>query len=83
MVAIRLVESNRGKQFLETTKRYDVIFRGEVFCQLYFNMRGYVGYLPCPPDEGETTPGNLLIGEKGISEYRREIARLNREWAKT
>jgi len=58
---------------LETKMRYDVVLNGQVVGDLYFNMTGYVGYLPTP--EGR----KLDIGERGISAFRREIAALNRE----
>ena len=57
------------------------MFRGRNYGELYFNMTGYTGsYLPCP---GATpgTPAPLHIGEKAISAYRKEVARLNRQWA--
>ena len=71
---IRLVKSRRGLHVCETKPRYDVLFNGKLFDQLWFNMTGYVGYLPCPDG------GRLTIGECSISEYRREVAKLNREF---
>lgn len=59
---------------LERHDRYDVELSGRIVGQLYFNLRGYVGVLPVP--EG----GNLTIGEQPITAYRREVAKLNREW---
>lgn len=53
--------------------RYDVLLNGEPVSELYFNMRGYRGTLPLP---GDTF---IDIGERPLSEYRREIARINRE----
>jgi len=81
MKAITLVETRRGMQICETTPRYDVFFRGKFFDQLYFNMRGYVGYLPCPSDNKDMV-AKLHIGERGISAYKKEITTLNKEWAK-
>ncbi len=78
MKAITLVETRRGMQICETTPRYDVFFRGKFFDQLYFNMRGYVGYLPCPDEDYGI--GKLYIGEKGISAYKKEITTLNKKW---
>jgi hypothetical protein len=79
--AIELIETREGCAILEKTPRYIVIFRGHKFGELYFNMTGFTGsYLPFPvslPDK----PAALDIGEKPISAYRKEIARLNREWA--
>jgi hypothetical protein len=54
--------------------RYIVMLDGKEFSDLYFNMRGYRGYLPVP--EG----GNLDLGEKSIGAYRAQVKRLNREF---
>ena len=79
--AIELIETRKGCAILETRFRYIVMFRDRKYGELYFNMTGYTGsYLPCPG----LTPGTsvpLHIGEKAISAYRKEIVRLNREWA--
>ena len=79
--AIQLVENRKDRAMLEKESRWDVLLNGIKFGQLYFNMRGYVGYLPTPPSEGQTTPGKLTIGEKGLRAYRKEVAQLNQEWA--
>ena len=52
---------------------YDLLLNGEVVGDVYFNMTGYVGTLPQPDGTGFTP------GETGISAYRTEIARINRE----
>jgi hypothetical protein len=79
--AIELIETREGCAILEETPRYIVMFRGHRHGELYFNMTGYTGvYLPCPgPEPGKPLP--LDIGERPISVYRREVARLNRAWA--
>lgn len=59
---------------METTSRYKVMLRGEVFGELYYNMRGFVGCLPLPGGQ------KLDIGERPIAEFRREVARINREF---
>lgn len=136
--AIEIVISRKNVQILETTPRYDVLLFGVVVDQLYFNMKGYRGYLPAPlekpPAKGEkrgecnrtacnlpnaiwynsstrmyyctacahkinnahpdnkglctltNAPGrvpfaNVDIGEKSISAFRKEAAKLNKEWA--
>lgn len=79
--AIVLVQTRRGCQMMEKEDRYDVMFNGELFDQLYFNMRGYVGYLPSPPDTPGGKPMKMNIGEKGISAFKKEVANLNKEWA--
>ena len=72
--AVRLVETTRGRHMLETTKRYRITLFGEDAGELYFNMRGYVGALPLPGGK------SIDIGERPISDYRREVARINREF---
>lgn len=70
---ITLVKTRQGCSPLEVEPRYNVMLNGVLFDQLYFNLKGYVGYLPTP--EGR----KLTIGERGISAYKKEIARLNKE----
>jgi hypothetical protein len=81
MPAIELVETRQGCQLLESHPRYIVMFRGKPYGELYFNMRGYTGcYLPAPG----STQGKVAcrdIGERGIGAVRKEVAKLNREWA--
>jgi len=72
---IKLVKTTRNCQMLERTPRYDVILNDKTVGQLYFNMRGYVGTLPLPDGS------QLDIGECSITEYRKEVAKLNRERA--
>lgn len=70
--SLKLVKNN-NRQMLETTPRYDVVLNGAAVGELYFNTRGYVGYLP-------TVQGSKMdIGERGISAFRKEVAILNRE----
>ncbi len=76
---ITLVETRRGCEMMESTPRFDVMFRGEKFDQLSFNMTGYVGYLPSVQPDGRVL--NLNIGERGIGAYRKEVAALNKELA--
>lgn len=52
---------------------YDLILNGSVVGEIYFNMTGYVGVLPEPGGPG------ISIGERGISAYRSEISRINRD----
>jgi|694.fasta_scaffold04177_16 hypothetical protein len=70
---IKLVKTTRGCQMLERTPRYDVLVDGKLFDQLYFNMKGYVGTLPLPDGS------RLSIGECSVTEYKKEVAKLNRE----
>jgi hypothetical protein len=70
---LSLQETRRGCAICETTPRYNVVLNGETVGQLYFNMRGYVGSLPTPSGAW------LAMPESGVSAYRREVARLNRE----
>ena len=78
MKTITLQETRQGCEICEKEPRYNVIFRGKVYCQLYFNMTGYVGYLPAPFNNGTTI--RFDIGERPISVFRKEIAKLNKEW---
>ena len=48
---IKIVEAPRKRSMCETKMRYDVMLNGEVFDTLYFNTRGYLGYLPLPGGE--------------------------------
>lgn len=69
------LEERSGRHILERTPRYDILVNGIRKGELYFNMTGYVGYLP-------TVHGhNMDIGERGISAFRKEVVQLNREAA--
>jgi hypothetical protein len=72
---IRLVETRRGCAVAERYPRYDVLLNGVLYGQLYFNTKGYVGYLPTPNGAA------LNIGEHPIATYRKEVSRLNREYS--
>jgi hypothetical protein len=79
--AIELIETRQGCAILEEKPRYIVMFRGQRYGELYFNMTGYTGcYLPSPGPKSDE-PVRFYIGERGISAYRREIAKFNRAWA--
>lgn len=74
--AITLRERPDRRAICETKMRYDVLLHGNVVGDLYFNMTGYTGVnLPLPGG------GSLYLGEQGIAGVRREIAKVNREWA--
>jgi hypothetical protein len=73
--AIELIETRQGCEMLESTPRYNVMLRGVKVDQLFYNMRGYVGNLPTPDGS------SLYVPESGISRFRREAAKLNREFA--
>ncbi len=70
---LSLREAPHKRAICETKMRYDVLLNGQRVGELYFNMRGYCGYLPLPDGT------NLDIGERGISSFRSEIRRINRE----
>jgi len=81
MQAIQITETSRGKAICEKTPRFQIHFNGKWWGDpLYFNIKGYVGVLPCPNKDGTT--GKLVIGERPISFYRKEIKNLNKEWKK-
>lgn len=75
MIAIRLVRTRRGCAVCERQDRYDVLLFGKLVGQLYYNLRGYVGTLPTPSGH------SLVFGEAGIATFKREAARLNREFS--
>lgn len=72
--AITLRPAPHRKAICECEMPYDVLLHGQVFGELYFNLRGYRGYLPTPDGK------KLDIGEKTLAAYKREIAVLNREF---
>ena len=68
-------EQRPGRHILEREPRYAVLVNGVPQGELYYNMRGYVGFLP-------TVQGDMMdIGEKGIASFRREASLLNKEAA--
>jgi hypothetical protein len=73
--AIELIETRQGCEMLESTPRYNVMLKGVKVDQLFYNMRGYVGNLPTPDGS------SLYVPESGIARFRREVAKLNREFA--
>lgn len=82
--AVTIVENRKDMAMLETTPHFDVMLNGVWYFKLYFNMTGYSGYLPLPPradSENQRRAVPLSVGEGGISRYRKELPRLNREWA--
>lgn len=71
------LREKKSPHMLERTPRYDVLVNDKVQGELYFNMRGYVGYLP-------TVRGSVMdIGERPISAFRKEAMILNREAIRT
>ena len=67
------LEERKSPHALERHPRYAVLVNGEERGELYYNMRGYQGYLP-------TVQGSKMdIGERGISAFRKEVRVLNRE----
>jgi hypothetical protein len=73
--AIVLIETRQGCEMLETTKRFNVMLNGVKVEQLWWNMRGYVGNLPLPSGL------RLYMPEGSLASFKREIVRLNREFA--
>jgi len=69
------LEERPSRHLLERQPPYAVLVNGAPQGELYYNMRGYQGYLP-------TVQGSKLdIGERGITAFRKEIAILNKEAA--
>ena len=76
MKAITLVETRSGCAIAEREPRYDVMLKGVKVGQLYYNTRGYTGCnLPLPDGK------RLALPEMSISAIRKEVAKLNKEWA--
>lgn len=69
---VTLKEAPHRRAICEKKMRYEVQLNGKFFSEIYFNMRGYVGYLPLPDGTRQD------IGEKGIAEFRNEIKYLNK-----
>lgn len=82
--AVVLVETRKGCGMFEDTPRYQVLLHGEPWGELYFNMTGYTGCsLPLPPRPDPwrgSSIGRLHVGERSIALWKREVARVNREW---
>lgn len=73
--AIELIETRQGCEIMETTPRYNVMLHGVKVEQLWWNLKGFVGNLPTPDGS------SLYVPESGIARFRREVAKLNREFA--
>lgn len=73
----KLALRERPRSPLQQHPDYDLTVNGDVVGEVYFNMTGYVGTLPEPDGTGFT------LGERGISAYRSEIARINRDTRKS
>lgn len=80
-VRIVLREAPHKRAPIERRQRYDVLVDGKLFSELYFNTRGYqaTNGVPFVKDDGSIV--GMHIGEVGVTEYRREIARANRALA--
>lgn len=74
LARITLVES-KHRQILQTIPDYEIHVDGKFFGRAYFNTHGYCTYLPLANgrcgDPGEIT----------LTRLRKEIAKLNQEWA--
>jgi len=70
---VTLTEAPHKRSMCEKQMRYDVLLNGVFAQELYFNMKGYVGYLPLPNGQ------RLNIGERSISAYKTEIRKINKE----
>lgn len=67
------LREKKSHHMMEKQPRYDILVNDKVQGELYYNMRGYVGYLP-------TVHGSVMnIGERAISAFRKEAMILNRE----
>lgn len=72
---LTLVEEPHKRAMLETKMRYAIHVDGVKKAELYYNMRGYC----CNPGIPLYSGGFRDIGERSITAFRKEIAKLNRE----
>ena len=71
---VTLVEEPRRMAMCETTMRYGVYLDGKRLDELYWNMSGYRGGIPCPD-------GYMLDpGEVSLAKFEAEVKKINREW---
>lgn len=70
---VSLREAPHKMAMLETKMRYDVLLNGEYWGDLYFNTRGYCGYLPLPGGK------RFDPGEISLSNFKKEIQKINKE----
>lgn len=75
MPAVTLREAPHRKAVCEAEMRYDVLLDGVKVDEAYFNTRGYRAGLPVPGG------GRLDPGEVSLSQLRKDIAQINRQWA--
>ncbi len=73
---VKLVE--KPKYHYGANPDYEILLDGDYYGDVFFNMTGYVGGISVPGSEGNIA--SLDIGERGISAYKKEIARANREF---
>jgi len=66
---------------MEQHPRFKMLFRGQLWGEIYYNMRGFIPShgIPIPVDYG-TGVGTLSIGEVSLTIIKREIVRANQEW---
>lgn len=69
---VTLLESTKRAN-MQTRPDYDVYVNGVFVGNIYFNLTGYVGYLPLPGGK------KFNIGERSLAAYKKEIAIINRE----
>lgn len=68
---------------MESDPRFMIMFRGQPWGELYFNVRGYIAEhgIPIPSDKNEKGVSGLQIGERGLTVYKAEIRNANKLWA--
>jgi hypothetical protein len=67
------LKERKSPHSMERHPRYDVMVGDQKVDQLYFNMTGYTGTLM------DIHGTRILLGEKGISAWKKEVAAINRE----
>lgn len=68
--------------FAEIEPKFMIMFRGKPWGDLYYNVRGYRAEhgIPVPSSTAPEGAAGLDIGERSLSEFKREIAKANHEW---
>ncbi len=65
-------------------QKYSVLLHGKKFDDIEWNLRGYMGLLPVPPtaENGHKVLGLNIGKDKPLDKFKKEIAKLNKEWAR-
>jgi len=59
---------------------YVITIDGKPFGDLFYNMTGYSGYLPVPPDAGSDRVGNLHTPEGSLAKKQAAFKQVAQRW---